>query len=131
MRKDPIFVTGLFLLALTAASVNAQSGSVERINVFGPSLEGNLIGSPDAPEVSIYLPPSYGDTDRRYPVVYLLHGYTGTDQTWTDENGLFGAIERADRFVDSSAGSEMILVMPNCNNAFLGCMYVNSAATGY
>ena len=55
-------------------------GKLERIHVFGKSLEGNLLGESASPDVSIYLPPSYATArNRRYPVVYMLHGYTGTD----------------------------------------------------
>ena len=55
-------------------------GTLERVKVFGKSLEGNLMGESASPDVSIYLPPSYAkERSRRYPVVYLLHGYTGTD----------------------------------------------------
>ena len=58
----------------------ALKGTLERLKVHGKALEGNLMGESAEPEVSIYLPPSYGaDRSRRYPVVYLLHGYTGTD----------------------------------------------------
>jgi predicted dienelactone hydrolase len=58
----------------------ASSGKIEQITVHGKALEGNLeADSPDR-EVSVYLPPSYaGSPTRRYPVVYLLHGYGGRD----------------------------------------------------
>ena len=50
-------------------------GTLARIKIHGKSLEGNLLGETADPEVSIYLPPSYNtDQNRRYPVVYLLHG---------------------------------------------------------
>ena len=53
-----------------AAGAQAQQGTLERINVFGASLEGNLMGESDSPEVSIYTPASYnGEPNRRYPVV--------------------------------------------------------------
>ena len=66
----------------------ALKGTLERIKVHGKSLEGNLLGESPEPEVSIYLPPSYStDRARRYPVVYLLHGYTGTDL------GYFGPLD--------------------------------------
>ena len=93
----------------------------------GRALEGNLMGESAEPEVSIYLPPSYAaDRSRRYPVVYLLHGYTGTDLS------CFGPTGRqlhviAERVLASGAAKEMILVMPNCMNAYGGCMYSNSA----
>lgn len=31
---------------------------------------------------TIYLPPDYETSNRRYPVVYLLHGYTDSDLAW-------------------------------------------------
>ena len=63
-----------------SATPVALKGKLERIKVHGRSLEGNLMGETAAPEVSIYLPPSYAsEKARRYPVVYMLHGYTGTD----------------------------------------------------
>ena len=105
-------------------------GKLERVKVHGKSLEGNLLGETAAPEASIYLPPSYQtDRTRRYPVVYLLHGYTGTDL------GYFGPTGRqlhviAERVFATGGAREMILVMPNCMNAFGGCMYSNSVTAG-
>ena len=66
----------------------ALKGKLERVKVQGKSLAGNLMGESAAPEVSIYLPPSYAtDSNRRYPVVYLLHGYTGTDLSYFGPTG--------------------------------------------
>lgn len=127
--------TLLLWLAATMSTVaigQSSTGSHERIRVFGPSLEGNLRGETDSPEVSVYLPPGYEeDTGRRYPVLYLLHGYSGTDESWFGENAFWDGRAAADRAMSSGAAEEMIIVMPNCNNAFGGCMYANSAATGY
>ena len=79
----------VLLVAIGMATVGftqTNTGSVERIQVFGQSLEGNLRGETDSPEVSVYLPPSYPTaTNRRYPVIYLLHGYSGTDLNWFGE----------------------------------------------
>ena len=113
-----------------AAVAPALKGKLERIKVHGKSLEGNLLGETAAPEVSIYLPPGYlADSARRFPVVYLLHGYTGTDL------GYFGGSGRqlhliAERVFASGAAREMILVMPNAMNAFGGSMYSSSPTAG-
>src|SRR5262245_31350815 len=73
--------------AAAAAPVTLK-GKLERIKVHGKSLTGNLMGETDSPEVSIYLPPGYAtDRARRYPVVYLLHGYTSTDLTYFGPTG--------------------------------------------
>lgn len=108
----------------------ALDGTLQRVNVHGKSLEGNLLGESAAPEVSIYLPPSYdAEPNRRYPVVYMLHGYTNSDL------GYFGPTGRqahviAERVFKSGAAREMILVMPNAMNAFGGSMYSNSVTAG-
>ena len=113
-----------------AAAPVTLKGKLERIKVHGKSLEGNLLGESAAPEVSIYLPPGYAtNTTRRYPVVYLLHGYTGTDL------GYFGPSGRqlhliAERVFASGSARDMILVMPNAMNAFGGSMYSNSVTAG-
>src|SRR5580692_4503180 len=84
--------TSVWLLAIAVCGAGmliaqsepaARHGKVERVKVHGKSLEGNLEGDSPDRDVSIYLPPSYAtDRNRRYPVVYLLHGYTNTDEGW-------------------------------------------------
>ena len=72
------------ILACLALSILAPAqkldGTYQRIMVHGKSLEGNLEGDSPDRNVSVYLPPSYSKaTNRRYPVIYLLHGYTDSD----------------------------------------------------
>jgi hypothetical protein len=58
-----------------AAKAAGSQGAVEHIKVHGKSLEGNLEGDSPDRDVFIYLPPSYSrQTNRRYPVVYFIHG---------------------------------------------------------
>jgi len=114
----------------SAAAPAALKGKLERIKVHGTSLEGNLLGESPAPEVSIYLPPSYSsDRARRYPVVYLLHGYTNTDLGYFGPSGR-GLHLIAERVFGNGTAREMILVMPNAMNAFGGSMYSNSVTAG-
>jgi S-formylglutathione hydrolase len=121
------------LTLLVAAVADAQAGratragAVEHITVHGAALEGNLEGDSPDREVTIYLPPSYGaDRSRRYPVVYLLHGYSGTDSTWSGR--LVNLPEIADRLM--TEGREFIVVMPNAFSLHKGSMYSNSVTTG-
>ena len=105
-------------------------GKLERIKVHGPSLEGNLAGDPADRDVAVYLPPSYAaEPDRRYPVLYLLHGFGPGYLAWT-----LPAIQTNVPMVAEkafAAGSrEMIVVIPNAMTAFQGSMYSNSVTTG-
>jgi hypothetical protein len=55
----------------------ARAATLEKIKVHGSSLEGNLEGNSADRDVLIFLPPGYREQrNRRYPVVYALHGYS-------------------------------------------------------
>ena len=89
-----------------------RATAVEHITVHGKSLEGNLEADSADRDVTVYLPPSYStDKTRRYPVVYLLHGYGGRDDTF---NGRLATLpDSADRDIANGKAKEMIVVMPN------------------
>ncbi len=112
------------------AGSSVRHGSVERITVHGTSLEGNLETDSPVREVSVYLPPGYeSDKSRRYPVVYLLHGFTDSDLRWFGTDPLFDGTAAADRAF-SRGTPEMIVVMPNAKTRYFGSMYSNSPTTG-
>ena len=111
-----------------AAKASAAGGKVEEIMVHGPSLEGNLEGDSPDRTVAVYLPPSYSkERNRRYPVVYLLHGYGRTADDWYPFIGLPGSM---DRDIAAGTAKEMILVMPDANTKYGGSMYSSSPTIG-
>jgi len=136
----------LVLVALAALAVcyhrplQAQSapalGTVERIMVHGKSLEGNLNGDPADRPVFVYLPPSYKtEPNRRYPVVYLLHGYGLRAERWMTlfriENGANQAMTGAGGGVGGGERArEMIVVNPDAYSLYDGSFYSNSATAG-
>lgn len=61
-------------------------------------------------DYALYLPPDYDASQRRYPVVYLLHGYSDNQSAWIQ----FGEINRImDAGIANGTIPPMILVMPN------------------
>jgi enterochelin esterase-like enzyme len=105
------------------------TGTIEQVTVHGKSLEGNLEGDSPDRQVSVYLPPSYAvDQKRRYPVVYLLHGYTGRDDTFTSR--LAKLQEIAGRLAAAQGFSDPIVVTPNAFTLHKGSMYSNSPTIG-
>jgi enterochelin esterase-like enzyme len=66
---------------------------------------------------SIYLPSGYEESDRSYPVLYLLHG-SGDDHTgWVQ----FGQVRHiADKAIAEGLASPMIIVMPDANTKVKG-----------
>jgi putative tributyrin esterase len=108
--------------ALVLAAVLAlPQGSVQRYGVRSPILGGERT-------IRVYLPPSYGRPDaaqRRYPVVYLLHGWPGSDGNWF---GSGQADRSADALIAQGRVPEVILVCPNGNCGLMGrSLYMNGA----
>lgn len=59
---------------------------------------------------SIYLPDDYNTSQRNYPVLYLLHGYTDDETMWIQTGEVK---EIADKAIGSGDAAPMIIVMPN------------------
>lgn len=60
---------------------------------------------------NIFLPKSYDvDTDKKYPVLYLLHGMGGNHLNWENDGHVKDVM---DQLVASGEACEMIIVMPN------------------
>ncbi|AXC11599.1 esterase, putative [Acidisarcina polymorpha] len=136
LHRHFCLVASVLLLAAIPASPQATHGAVQHITVHGKLLEGNLLGDTADRPVSVYLPPSYAtQPDRRYPVVYFLHGFTDSDTEWFGQelkNGKpwINLPEIADRVFAADPAHEMILIVPNANNKFKGSFYSSSVTTG-
>ena len=126
--------TILLLLILAASDAAAQgAGGITHVDtITAPSLRGNLIGDSNRREVTVYLPPGYSKNSRkRYPVVYLLHGFAANHRAfmagvYTNMNTRLSM----DSLILGGSVKEMIVVTPNARNAFDGSFYVNSVTTG-
>jgi enterochelin esterase-like enzyme len=116
------------LLAQTPAAAPEKKGTVERIKVHGKSLEGNLEGDSPDRDVFIYLPPGYAtNTNQRYPVAYMLHGYGLTAERWMPFTKMADA---ADKDIAAGAMKEMIVVNPDAFTLYSGSMYSTSPTIG-
>ncbi len=105
----------------------AKPVAVERIQIHGAALEGNLEGDAVDRDVFVFLPPSYQkEKSRRYPVVYALHGYSIGAEQWTHEIHVPETIEGA----FARGAKEMIVVLPDSKTLHNGSMYSSSVTTG-
>lgn len=110
----------------------AGQGELVVDSVRSPGLESNAVGDSPVRRLLVYLPPSYRhDPKRRYPVVYLLHGATSAPEEWL--NGVYQGLNlqlTLDSLVAAAAIPELLVVMPDANNALGGDWYANSPTTG-
>src|SRR5882724_9230291 len=128
----------VFAIALLAAFLilapfaGAQKGTAERVKVHSKFLEGNLEGDLPDRDVTIYLPPSYKSAvSQRYPVVYMLHGFTDNDEKWMGlAKHWINLPAVIDKALAGGEAREMIVVMPNAFTRYFGSMYSNSVTIG-
>ena len=107
------------------ASSRKRIGRV--IEVRGASLIGNREGNAVDRDVIVFLPPSYdGESARRYPVVYALHGYSIGAEQWSKEIHAPQTIEGA----FAQGAKDMIVVLPDSKTVHNGSMYSSSVTTG-
>lgn len=103
-------------------------GRVVEIVVPANSLAGNLLGTPTEQAAAIYLPPGYeGAPERRYPVIYLLHGIFDRHGVWIEA---FGVPEILDLLIAEERIPEVIVLMPDGGNRYGGGFYRNSPVAG-
>jgi len=128
----PLFTVFVLALQLLATPLFAQSGRVEEVFVTGQTLAGNLDGDPVERSVFVYLPPGYDSSaDKRYPVVYLLHGYGLQAARWMTLFDIEGAANRAmGGGGEGERAQEMILVNPSAYTIYDGSFYGSSVTTG-
>jgi pimeloyl-ACP methyl ester carboxylesterase len=98
-------------------------GTVERHQITSPALAANLIGNPDTRDYWVYLPPGYENGDRRYPVVYALHGW---GSSWIHD----GLPDIIDRDIHDGLLEDMIFVFPYAGSKTGGSWYLSSPTIG-
>ena len=116
MKK--IFLSNFIIVFITIFSASAQSPFQGQV-MEGLSIDSKIIDK--QVNYSIYLPPDYKTSDRSYPVVYLLHGYTDNETAWVQ----FGEVNTsADHGIKNGDIAPSIIVMPDGGVTF----YINDYA---
>jgi enterochelin esterase-like enzyme len=142
------FVVGAALLAFVAAPAVAQNRAappafpggnitappppvpagikVDSVTVHSKALEGNLEGNSADRNAVVVLPASYAkNPNRRYPVVYYLHGFA------IDGRNFFNFMHVPEAVAhNEAAGREFIVVVPDTLTKMGGSMYSSSVTTG-
>ena len=109
----------------TAPTATAQPfRSMNMLKIEAPSLSNNLVDESAERTIYVYLPPSYGSSESRYPVVYYLPGYGDSSVIG------FRLPGDMDALIESGQVKEMIIVVASGDSKMGGSFYVNSPVTG-
>lgn len=107
--RDVATVTNVFLVGGGRADLykvnDVAHGTVSRRWYSSPTLKMTR-------RMTIYTPAGYEADNKRYPVLYLLHGMGGDEEAWIS---LGRATQIMDNLVAQGKAKPMIVVMPNGN----------------
>lgn len=102
-------------VSTTVDSTSAESTAVQqntserykKITISSEALQKDM-------RVNVYLPKEYSE-NKKYPVLYLIHGYTGTEDTW------FPGLQvetKADELIEKKELEPLIIVAPQIDNSY-------------
>lgn len=82
---------------------NVPHGAVSEVTYYSDSLQRFR-------RMHVYTPPGYETSNEKYPILYLLHGATDSDDSWTTV-GRAGVI--LDNLIAEQKAKPMVVVMPH------------------
>jgi enterochelin esterase-like enzyme len=93
-RTAPLLLTEEFLSA-------DYAGTLREVRFYSPSLDREM-------PYLLYLPPEYDTATRRYPVLLMLHGLSGSREEWPG----YGLVGTADELIFMDQIQPLLIVMP-------------------
>lgn len=109
MLRDIASYTNVFIIPGGNADLfsvqDVPHGTVSKVWYDSPTIGKDR-------RMTVYTPAGYEDSDKRYPVLYLLHGMGGDENAWTE---LGRAAQILDNLIAQGKAEPMIVVMPNGN----------------
>ncbi len=104
-----------------------SQGKVITQKFSAPSLQNNKGGEDANRRLSIYLPAGYDQSNKRYPVLYFLHGFASDDEEMMNYIGFAALMDSA---IKAGMLAPTILVLPDSKSKYFGSFYTNSAVAG-
>jgi enterochelin esterase-like enzyme len=118
----------LLYLILTLATVNHVISQHTQSTVVTKTIHSTYLqntgGENVDRKISVYLPPGYNQSKKRYPVIYYLHGFMGTDTVTPQMKNIL------DLAISKNKIQAYILVIADHYTLYTGSFYSNSSLTG-
>jgi Putative esterase len=111
------------------------AGRFEHATIDSAALAGNPLGDAAQRPLWVYLPPAYdADPTARFPVIYLIQGYTGTLGMWGNRSAFRPTVPELidDLFAgrEPPAAPPALVVGVDAWTAYGGSQFVDSPGTG-
>ncbi|MEU4670233.1 alpha/beta hydrolase-fold protein [Amycolatopsis sp. NPDC023774] len=106
------------------------AGRLDRHTITSELLRDNPLGDPYERPLWVYVPPGYDDSGARYPVIYVIQGYTGQVTMWANRAAFRRPyLETADAvFADGAPPCAVVYV--DAWTSYGGSQFVDSPGTG-
>jgi hypothetical protein len=114
----------LFAVSLVKIAVSQNTSGIVVTKIINSAYLQNTGGENPDRRISVYLPPGYDQSQQRYPVVYYLHGFMGTDSITPYMKNIL------DIGIPKNKIRPFILVIADNFTLFSGSFYSNSTLTG-
>ena len=108
------------------------AGRFDHATISSAALAGNPLGDATQRPLWVYLPPAYdADPTARFPVIYLIQGYTGTLGMWANRSPFRSTVlELVDDLFARSDAPPALVVGVDAWTAYGGSQFVDSPGTG-
>lgn len=110
MSRDVVTISNLFMIDGKESELykvlNVPHGSLSKVWYHSEKLNADR-------RITVYTPAGYETNGQRYPVLYLLHGMGGDEDSWST---LGRASQILDNLIAQSKAKPMIVVMTNGNS---------------
>lgn len=106
-------------------------GSVDVLEVESQVLKDNPLDDPAIRDLHVYRPPGYQESDRSYPVLFILSGFSSSSKKYLSHSTFAPAIHHQyEQVLSKEQGQPALLVFPDCKTSLGGSQYMNSPAVG-
>ena len=108
------------------------SGRLDKLTIESELLAGNPLGDPNRRPLYVYVPPGYDESaDLRYPVVYVIQGFTGQVDSWFNRSPFeLNMMERVDDLFSRADMPPALVVFVDAWTSLGGSQFINSVSTG-
>ena len=108
------------------------AGRIEEHVLTSTVLADNPLGDPTERPLWVYIPPGYeADSERRFPAVYVIQGYTGHVAMWRNRSPFRQPFpETADGIFARGEAPECVVVYVDAWTTYGGSQFVDSPGTG-
>ncbi|MEF9480044.1 alpha/beta hydrolase-fold protein [Chryseobacterium sp. 1B4] len=126
MKRSAFLILIFVFLSQLFWAQKIPEGKVVTAYITARTLQ-NKAGENPKRRVTIYLPPNYEKSSKRYPVIYFLHGFFWSDSLLVSRDKMNHIIDRA---INAKKVKPVIMVMPDESTVFKGSFYANSKSSG-